>query len=360
MADQKEFYELFNKIDGEVKTYEKEELNDFDKARMKKNVAAKIKKRRIPLFPKAACACILLLLIGIFGSSDKVQAAVESVTNQLYYYFGARQEVKDYVTVVNRSYQNQGFQVSLEEATANTRNLVMAFNITSEEPIPEKDGTVSIGESELYMNGKRMDSGFWSSQTVAWDAYHTQLVLSIEQVDKYVQENPITIDYRIRSLSYGDGKEILQPDGSYEMKLIEEKGKWDFHFTVDTSELEKNTRTIKVNKTIEAPDGMYVKIKDFTISPLEMSFQTEEKKNLDEEYGYNFAVNAVSDKGESIYFDFTATEGMAEYSTASFEQNSEDYDYITLQFLLEKYSTDPSEDEIQSVPIGDPIRIDLN
>ena len=354
----KDFYELFNQIDGEADSYPKEDLSDFEKARMKRN-ASLITQGRLPrqsFFQKTACACaVLFLAFMIAFRHDAVQAAVENMTNQLYYYFGSREEVIDYVTVVNRSYKNQGFQIALTEAAVDSSNLILAFKITSDRPLTE-NGEVRLGSEELLVNGRKLVSESCTTLVTQLDPKNTQMILSLRQEELYKQKE-LNIDYKIRSIFYGDGRENQALDRDF----TEVKGKWDFHFTIDTKGLAKETKILDVNQTVKAENGMYLTVKKFKISPMEMSFQTEEKKIEKDGIGYYFNVIAKDDKGNEIFFDMEGTDTKGSYYANGFEKDTGNCRYITLQVYLEQYklSEEYAGEELPSKAIGRPIRIDF-
>lgn len=356
MAD---FYELFNKIDGKAESYEKTELNDFDKARMMKKAQHITKSSRTRKVRKLAASCAVFLLIGVTAAcmNENVQAAVKYFSSQLLEHFGGRKEVQEYISTVNSSQEYNDYKVTFEEATLDSEYLTLAFVIEGKERIEGGEG-VDIGKSSIFINGQEM-TGDYEAESMMPDPYHTQIILKFQQRDLY-REDSVELAIKIYELQKPDESWTAGDNGTESMcKMTSIKGDWRFQYKLDTKSIAQKTEIVNINQKIETEEGMSIDIKQLKASPLDLNVITKEVWKDTEDKFYIFEIEGTDDKGNEMSFDMSGSNKECVYHLSSYNGSLDSCKSITLKVYLITSYKDENKKNTRKM-LGKPIVVNLS
>lgn len=246
----------------------------------------------------AAAACTVLLLCAtVFG--ENVHAAIEHIRWSLENAFGLTGSLENYRDIINNSAADHGYVVTLQEVAAADSKLVVNYTIQREDGLSMGEIPMFLSE-QLYINGKEQFSGA-SGGAGFLDDEHTVVGVSLEfdvlGIDM-AQENT----YRL----------CLE---NYETK---EKGKWDFVFTADGSELIADTKRVPIGKEFVLEDGATVVLEEMTLNELEQRITYHVEGASDT--SVIFRLDAVDSDGKQAMFDTKIFQGK---SGDGYMQNAE-------------------------------------
>lgn len=253
------------------------EFSKYRKAFRKKARA----NTRKPYIRYMAAACMAATLLGSAVFSGDVHAAIEHMSWSISSALGLPGSLEKYREVVNSSVHDQGYVFTLQEVVATEEKLVINYTVARE------DG-LSLGEippvpdGMLYINGRAI-RGAASGGSVFLD--EAQTILGVD------------MSYQIQGID-------MAAENTYQIKFsnvgmgIDVKGKWEFQFVADATELLADTRRIPVEKTIEIQDGMTVTLKELSMNELEQRISYSMQGTSD----YILQVIAEDDRGHQVEF----------------------------------------------------------
>lgn len=256
----------------EMKKYKKYIVDEISRER-------KEKRKNSSGMYVAACAA-LILIIGTVSFGDEVHAMIRQVSWSIGNALGIASDLADYREVVNTSVADSGYVITLQDAVAFEEKLVINYTLQRE------DGGVMDGmptaDGSLYINGKNVTDGASGSAEFLDDEQKiVGVVLSyyVSDVD-FSQEN----NFRITYDRVGTTDSV--------------KGKWEFEFTADGTDLIADTKRIGIEKTFELPDGVKVTLNELIINDLEQGIYY----SLSDATDHILKVEAVDSTGKQVEF----------------------------------------------------------
>lgn len=289
----KHIYTLLNEITTNLSSYQKEPLTDSEKAKLlaftkqisgRPNQTLVSEKRPYNIFAKrrrmslAACAAFFIILLGSTVFQNQAQAAMRTLSLQIGYFLGIDRNLEDYTTVIHSSYTNKGYTITLNEVILNQNQLVVSSTIHSENPLE-----MSHASAEVYMNGKPVSIAAGGGS---------------RQVDEHTVESVISYE-----LEKFDSSRLLDFDIIYTEIGIDEgsiTGTWKFSFSAAGDKLKKDTVTIPIQADFTLPDGMNIRLKEYTANSLgeRIYFEYEGDTPLN----YDLQIMVTDDFGKETEF----------------------------------------------------------
>ncbi len=286
---EKNIYELLNELDGSVENYEKIELTDLEKARLKTSFT---KKKTFSFKKFALSVASLVLALILFGQTElgknsyaKVETLVENLTYTVTNSLSLGNELEPYVNVIDKVVEDKGVAVKLTECAILKDELILAFLV---EEIDEKLNFAS-SEYRLYINGRKIDDSYSCVSAPVKDGIAYQIkehyVKGIDTKNKL--DIKIVID-----------KVFLAEEGMTEDKEI--NGKWEFAFIADGKELSKDTKHIVIENAKFEKNGVNMKLEELYFNPLKKKIYA--KMWQDKHHDYEYALIGEDEFGNEFNF----------------------------------------------------------
>lgn len=282
----KDVYELLNDVDVDLSQYEEVELSDIEKKRAKKRLHEKIKLKGSILFKysKAIAAVLCIFVVSgfaLFKSSPTFAVGIPVVGNIIKHITGYDYEEFDkYTSVINKAIDKNGVKVTLDEVMLDKNELRIASTFKSDDKFKGK--SVLTLHPEVYINGKKLNvGGGGTKQVIDENTY-----LTVDSLDVHDVKVPTDISMKV----IYDEIQIIDEKGNENKKIT---GPWAFEFNVSKSEIEKNTKVIKLNNSV-AVSGIKMILKELSITPL----TTNLSYKLKGETPANFIIK--DDKGNEL------------------------------------------------------------
>lgn len=259
----KDIFDMLNDSDINLDDYEREELNDIEKMKMKKFAKKSCKKKGKSNFVKVAGVCAVLgggLLITPFGQN--VLASVDLPTYELEYLLRRDKEFVDYKTVVKQSVSDNGVTIKLNEVILDEELFRVSSTIKIENE--EKEYSFASGDGIVYINGKKVSGGGGGSLEEI--EKNTFISMYDHHVNLYKIDlsKPLDVKIKIRDVYIHEDKDSeVQENEKVNSERESIKGNWDFEFTVDPSEIIGDTKIVQTDLKIEGEEG-YFTIDKFT------------------------------------------------------------------------------------------------
>lgn len=253
---EKDLYKLFNQVKIEESEFEDigEEVSEMQKERIKKNLNKKIKGRRnwkIFKYSSTAAAIALASLIGINTVSPSFAESIPligSIVQNLNEKRGVYGDYEEYLQIVNKSVEDKGIDVTINEVIADGSRLHIGYTIKSDLKFDNNlwplDGISHI-TSDFKINGKDVYANSGMGEYVDDQTY-----LGSESIDISDLEMAEELNINLKIYNIND---------------IE--GSWDFSFTASREEISKETIVFNPDMEIEFQDST-VKVDKVEFSPI--------------------------------------------------------------------------------------------
>ena len=299
MSMNKEAYRLANELKPSPKADRDwliEGLGDMDMKKYEKAVLGEIQKERRTARGKmrslavAACAAVAVLTCTVaFG--DEVQAALRQITWSIGSALGISADLAEYREVIQTSVSDQGYAITLQEAVATEDKLIVNYTLQREDGQPIEQYLLPNGS--LHINGKLVSpSGSGSAEFLD----ETKTVLGIvESFSAHGYDLSGENSFRLSFDCLGHEKEV--------------KGSWEFAFTADGSELVADTKRTGMEQEFRLPDGVQVKLTEYTSNDLEQRIFFETSGST----RYLLMIKAVDQKGNQVEFGHRSSDAKGGY-----------------------------------------------
>lgn len=288
MSMNREAYKLANEMNTELEShgdYLSECLSDVEMKRYKNTILGEIKKEKhtgkntFRRASVAACAA-LMLIAGTVAFGDEVHAAIKQIGWNISSALGISEDLADYKEVVNTSVTDKGYVLTLQEAVVSEEKLVVNYTLQREDGQPIENYLTPDGS--LYINGKLMTGGAGGSSGFLDE---DQMVLGA------------VAEYEAAGMDL---------TGENEFRLVFDqlgfengvKGKWEFAFLADGTDLIADTKRTEIGKAFELPDGVTVTLKELAMNDLEQRIPYD----LSGPTSYILMIKAEDAKGNQVEF----------------------------------------------------------
>ncbi|MGL4450871.1 MAG: DUF4179 domain-containing protein [Sarcina sp.] len=354
----KDIFDMVNDSDINLDDYEREELDDIEKMKMKKFAKGFSKKKKIN-FVKAAGVCAVLgggFLITPFGQN--VIASINLPTYELEYLLNSDKEFADYKTVVDQSISDNGVTIKLNEVVLDEDMFRVSSTIHIENK--EKKYNFASGDGIVYINGKRVSGGGGGGLEEVGENTFASCYDHHIDLEKVDLSKPLDIKIKIRNVEAYENQEGTMAEGeTVKSKNKSIKGNWDFEFTVDPSEILGDTKIIESGVKVENEDGNLT-IDRFTSNKIGEKLYVTFGKRAFEDHSIQFT--GTDNLGNKIEFGLRYREN----NKAMFESFdldgygiSDKATEIILQAEVMKYPETNSEMLDEYVKFGEPFTIKI-
>ena len=256
----KEAYTLANEIGAKWKfdtSYPKERLEIEEIEKYKKAVMNKIRmenkkgsgKGSHRMVAAAACMAALIFSTAVFG--EKVYAAIEQISWNIGSALGLSGDLAAYSSVVHTSVTDSGYVITLQEVVVAEKKLVANYTLQREDGEPMEKIYVPVGN--LSINGKTSLGGSsGGGQFLNEEHTITGIEMSYDIIDDVdlAQENSYQLKFE-------------------EIDIDSVKGKWNFQFTADGTDLIADTLRVFLQKEFFIEDGVSIVLEELTLNELE-------------------------------------------------------------------------------------------
>ncbi|KPU43513.1 hypothetical protein OXPF_29540 [Oxobacter pfennigii] len=298
MKNAKNIYELLNHIEINLEDYAKEELNDMEKQKLRK--AFKRRQNRIFNSKKIGVVAVALLLaLGFFTQTDlgkAVYAATENKLAEISYSIGEalgiEKNIEPYSNVVNQVVESNGIEMKLTDAIIDKDELILSIITNTNKPVEGINF-----DYDIFINGKKImrygatgvGGAIDDSKTRFFSAYS----VNIAGID--TAEN-INIKVALKNLTYYTGNASTD----------KVKGKWEFEFTANGSELTANTYTVALDYAFNIGNEKYT-LEEFRYNPVNQKIFGKVKDRS--ERSYEIDLRGKDNLGNEVEFFLTSVSG---------------------------------------------------
>ncbi len=297
MKNTENIYELLNYLSIDLEDYVKEELSDMEKQKLKR--AFRRKKNRSNSKKHGTIAVALLLAVVIFaqtGWGKAVYAATESKLAEISYSIsealGIERNIAPYANVVNQVVESNGTAMKLTDVIIDKDELILSIITSINKPVQGINF-----DYDIFINGKKISnysatgrSGpIDDSQTCFSSAYS----VNIAGIDA---TGDVDIKVVLKNLTH------YTSDAASEKV----KGKWEFEFVADGSELMADTFALALDYGFHIGDGKYT-LEEFRYNPVNQKIFGKVKDRS--EHSYEIDLRGKNNLGNEVEFTLTSVSG---------------------------------------------------
>lgn len=321
MKDSRNIYELLNQVDFDIQGYEREDLSDIEKKRLKVNFRRR-NGGKVNLKKAIAIVATLILTAGIFSQTSfgrNVYAIAQSKVSEISYSIGRalniERNIEPYANVINQITEDKGVEVKLTDVIIDKDELIFSTIVNTNQPMEGFHFNYHI-----FVNGKRLKNYSATGCAGAIDGsdnlFFETYAINIKEID--TDEN-VDIKIVLRDMNYyyvGDRMGELKEGEKIEEKRI--KGKWEFEFNANGKDLMAKTRALPIDYSFSIDDAKYV-LGEFRYNPVNQKICGKVKNKSKDNYaidlrGYDDLGNEVvfylgSLSGENLIFRYSNIHG---------------------------------------------------
>lgn len=277
---EKDIYTLLNEVTTDLNDYKKEQLTEMEQKKMMKKFTAKREKKNSNYKKYVAVASLAVISFGAIGSIPTF-ASTNPTMYKLANIMGINKDLDSYTTAINKPVTDGDITMELGEVLYDKENNKLKFVtvISSDEKVIEGKHWSTF--SRIYINGEQINVASY---------YET----------KVIDENKVAIvaEYLLDE-SYDGVMDIKIVNNMVEVNDEVKKGKWDFEFTTDGTQLASDTNVISINKEIELDKETKFVIEKYTQNDLnEYLIMFKGKDNLVNEVIFDFYFGNTYQGGE--------------------------------------------------------------
>lgn len=297
MKDAKNIYELLNDMDINLEDYDKKELDDMEKRRLKNNFR-KTKMKKVNLRKIGTIAAVAVFTIGLLGQTNlgkNVYAAAQSKVSEISYSIGEglgiKRNIEPYANVVNKVVEDKKVEVKLTDVIIDKDELIFSTIANANTPVD----WVNF-DYDIFINGKRLTNygATGSSGRIGNSETAFSHIYAVDTKGIDLKEN-IDVKIMIHNLNYRIGES--------EKRI---KGKWEFEFTANGSELMAKSHTLPMNYSFTV-GGQKYSLEEFRYNPVNQKFFGKLKGKSKDSYAIE--LRGHDNLGNKVRFSLTSVSG---------------------------------------------------
>lgn len=297
MKDPKNVYELLNHMDIDLEDYDREVLNDMEKRSLKNNFRKSI-KRKINFKKLGNIVAAAVLTIGLLSQTNfgkSVYAAAQSKVSEISYSIGealgTKRNIEPYANVVNQIVEHNGVEVKLTDVIIDKDELIFSTIANANTPVDWVDF-----DYDIFINGKKLTNygATGSSGRVGNSETAFSHIYAVDTKGIDLEEN-IDVKIMIHNLNYRIGES--------EKRI---KGKWEFEFMANGSELMANSHTLPMNYSFTV-GGQKYSLEEFRYNPVNQKFFGKVKGKSKDSYAID--LRGYDNLGNEVTFFLTSVSG---------------------------------------------------
>ncbi len=293
MRESKNIYEALNNINFNIDDYEKQEISDLEKKKIKRSFM-KSRKKQYNFRKIGAIAAALALTIGILSQTDftqSVYAATQSKISEISYSIsqalGIERNIKPYLNVVNQVVEDKGIEVKLTEVIIDEGQLYFATIVDTGKPMDMTDF-----DYDIFINGKKIVNAGGGAAT---NSINDSGTIISTHYNRKIKDIKLTGDLDIRIVS----KSLNYYENSIPKKM---KGKWEFEFTANGAELTAETYKIPLNYSFNVGKEKYI-LEEFRYNPVSQNISGRIEVDEKGFSRYDLNLKGKDDLGNIVEFD---------------------------------------------------------
>lgn len=284
-------YDFLNDGNFDISSYDRQDLNEFEKAKLKRDIHKSIKKdTRLAGFNKkiVAAGLVMMTLVGLY-QVPSVKAYTRDVIDNVRYSIADAMDnetYKPYSNIVHKAVEDKGIGLQLEDALMYDDRIQLTFLAKGDDKMTYSpdDLVFNIGGTYLRPNGSmghsfQKDGIEYNCMTYTFD----------KDIKDYLG-NKKNVAVYVRSLMAFSENDAHKHDSSI-------SGDWAFKFTVN-NDFVKDSLHINPGINIKSK-GIEVNVKDIIIRPTGM-VEAKLKINNSNKKDYSYLIEAKNDKGELL------------------------------------------------------------
>lgn len=292
-------YDLLNDVQSDVQAYSIAQPSELERKRLKQ-MAKRCAGKRRSYKKLAGVACAAMLLCGLTmtdAGSMAVYAAGESAAYHISNFMGLDRNLQDYATVIGTAQSDSGYTIRLNEVILDQGSLVVSTNVYKDGATPEEAQQLlemGVPSGMVYINGRAILSGASGGARLDENDNSVGAVIRYD-LDGVDTSGELDIKLVFHNISLQEGCPT---------------GNWKFHFMADGSALAADTVTIPVNQSFTLPNGVEVKLTNYTSNILGQRFYfTLKGGTADARSAYLLRLSGVDDLGQPIVFEVSRMDG---------------------------------------------------
>jgi len=296
MKDCNNVYELLNYMEFDLGDYDKETLSDLEKQRLKKSFGKNKRQRILKKF--GAIAAIFLLTIGLLSQTNlgkSVYAAVQLKVAEISYSIGKsmgiERDVEPYANVVNQIVEDNGIEVKLDSVIIDKDELIFSAIVNTNKPVD-----IVRFDYDIFINGKKLTNYGAGGRAGEIDDSGSLFFMAYAVDVKGINLNE-NIDVKIVL------KDVRLITGTSEEKR---KGKWQFEFTANGSELMASSQSIPIDYSFNIDNQIYT-LEEFRFNPVNQKIFGKVKGAF--EAGYDIYLKGSDSQGNEVAFYLASVSG---------------------------------------------------
>jgi len=297
MKDSKNIYELLNHLEFNLEDYSKEELDDMEKQRFKNNFKKSI-RRKINFKKFGTIAAIAVLSFGLLVQTNvgkNVYAAAESKISEITYSIGKamgiERNIEPYANVIDDIVEHNGVEVKLNDVILDKDELIFSTMVNTTKAV---DGVRF--DYDIFVDGKQLRNYGATGSLGRIDDSDTLFVETYCVNTKGINLNKnIDVKIVLKNLNY-----VI--DTSEE----EIRGKWEFEFAANGSELMANTYVLPMDYSFDIGEQNYI-LEEFRHNPVNQKIFGKVKGKSNDSYALD--LRGHDNLGNEVVFFLTSVSG---------------------------------------------------
>lgn len=310
----KEIYKTFNDVELDEKEFIELDVNDIEKAQVKKYLHQKItkKKTRRKWLPRIAVASLLFIICGIgIGLAFPAYAGSIPIVRDIFKFIdGDRsalyENYKEFSTEVGITEKSKGIDITMNDVIFDGETILATYSISSDLPLGENP------RFQEFISLKNADGYGAGSEIVKVDDQHYVGMLTVGNFGENVEDRAHIV-WKIDKILNSETDKVIN-------------GNWRFAFTVEATE----RYTEQVNEFVEQ-DGIKVTIEKITHTP--MSTIVYARQQLSEN---------VLQQWNDISLEYTMTDDLGNFYEGRGNGSRGFPDNMTIPKTFEKLDEDSS------------------
>lgn len=283
-------YDFLNDGNFDISSYDRQDLNEFKKAKLKRDIHKSIKKdTRLAGFNKkiVAAGLVMMTLVGLY-QVPSVRAYTRDIIDNVRYSIADAMDneaYKPYSNIVHKAIEDKGIGLQLEDALMYDDRIQLTF-------LAKGDGKTMYSPDDLVFNigGTYLKPKGSMGHSFQKDGieYNCMTYTFDKDIKDYLGNNKNVAVY-VRSLMASSEKDAQQNSNI--------SGDWAFKFTVN-NDFVKDSLHINPGINIKSK-GIEVNVKDIIIRPTGV-VEAKLKINNSNKKDYSYLIEAKNDKGELL------------------------------------------------------------
>lgn len=298
MKNTENIYELLNYLSIDLEDYAKEELSDMEKQKLKRAFRRKKNRSNSKKIGTIAVALLAVVIFAQTGWGKAVYAATESKLAEISYSIsealGIERNIAPYANVVNQVVESNSTAMKLTDVIIDKDELILSIITSTNKPVQEGIDF----DYGIFINGKKIRNYGGSGSSGSIDDSQTRFfsVRSVN-IDGIDTTGNVDIKVVLKNLTH-----YFTGDNVWEKV----KGKWEFEFVANGSELMADTHALALDYGFHIGDEKYT-LEEFRYNPVNQKIFGK-VKDRSEPY-YKIDLRGRDNLGNEVEFRLTRVSG---------------------------------------------------